>query len=921
MLVVWLLSVGVLLGVGVSARAQVAEASHRLKKLYDFEDTDDRGNKIGFSGQMLPRNWFIIGRRAIGEEDRFHQTPIHQALESRPGYPRFAAVGFDRSRKSSGDFSLKLGVVGGKTGAFVQHGAINVNPGSDYRVSAKVQTHQLRYAWAELRAYFIDKDGNRIDDSLRRSEPISSETEWADVSVKLTGDYDSAAYIGIEVHIIQPGMDTENPIGEHQIVPADIHGGAWFDDVAVWELPSVNLSTNSRTSIIHPDETPTLHARVRDLTGQRMRAVLSVYNHRYELVDRVEDPIDKEGWSWSPKLDGKHGWYLAQLEIYEVDLNNRRGPQVARTIAGFLWLSPDPPRGSEDRSRFMLVAEDVSTNELPLVAELMEQTRLTGLVVSGWERRGTVLSTAERTRVLEPMVRDLLVRGGRVSVSFWPVPVELAGREGVDASDPLNVLTLPASRWLDYAKPFLSPLGQRQTAWQVGTTAQPVAFMARDLSADLEQARKGIRSAAPTPRLVAPWRLDQPSRRDEFPASDAYAVAWPQGVTPEHLPGAMADWSVPPSNTRLDIELADAVEMTHERRIADLMLRALHAWEHEAGALGMVKPWTEAHERRIALTPDPVLGVYVTLARQLGGQRVIGRMPLGPGLHAMILDGKQGGMLAVWNDDAEQEVTDVTLYLGEAPVAVDPYGNTTTLQTVDGKHRLAIGKTPIIIRDIDPRLALFRAGFTLDEPFIESKQINHRRVLRIHNPWPRTLNGVYTITGPEGWTIQPQRKHLSIAAGGTAEVPITLRFPIHEDGGYKDLSADFQFSVGEDYDVTLHTPIELGLYGVAFDASVIVQPGEVEDTTDAIVTLTATNTSDRRQSLFLFVRLQGHAPRDLIVPGIEPGEFVSRRIRFKDVGEQIGTYPLRCGVREANGPAVLNKTLELIGPKRAEAER
>lgn len=904
-----------MLGVFHSAAAQVAETSHRLKKLYDFEDTDDRGRKIGLSSQKLPRNWYVIGRKAVGESNEFHKAPLHQSLESRGGYPHFTEVGFDRSRKASGDFSLKLGVSGGRTGAYLQHGAISINSGSDYRVSAKVNTHKLQHAWAEMRAYFVDKSGNRIDASLKRSDPIVSEAGWVDVSIKLTGDFDEAAFIGIEIHVIQPGMNPDDPIGDHQVVPSDIAGGAWFDDIAVWELPSVNLSTGVRTNIITAPALPELHARVRDLTGRRMRAVISVYNHRYELVDRLEDDIDKQLKPWTPDLGDQFGWYWAELEIFELDLNNTPSTQVARTLAGLLWLPRQDPSVGEDRTRFTLVAEDIPTDHLPLLAELMQQSQMTGLVVSGWERHGTPESTAERTRVLEPMVRDLLAKRGRVAVSFWPVPVELAGQIGVDASDPLNILTLPSEKWIAYAKPFLSTLGQRQTAWQVGSSSYPQTFLSRDLATDLEAARRGIRTAAPSPRLIAPWRLDQPSRSGEFSRSDTYAVAWPQGVTPERLAESMSDWPVPPANTRLDIELADAIDMTHERRVADLMLRVLHAWEHEAGSVGLAKPWTQAYERHTSLTPDPVLGVYINLSRQLGGQRVIGRMPLAPGLHAMILDGRQGGMLAVWNDRHDDEPAELSLYLGESPVIVDPYGNTTPLGTVDGKQHLTIGKTPTIIRGIDPRLALFRAGFQIDEPFIESLQVAHRRVLRIYNPWPRTINGVYTVTGPENWTVQPQRKHISIAPGDTAEIPIALRFPIHEDGGYKSLTADFIFNAGEDYRVALHAPMEVGLVGVQFDAAVIVEPGNEPGTTDAIVTLIVTNTAENRQSLKIFAGIYGHARREMIMPGIAPGEFVSRRIRFKDVGNQIGKYPLRCGVREANGPAVLNKTVELIAPR------
>lgn len=899
------------------ASAQVAEISHRLEKLYDFEDTDDRGKKIGYRENLLPRNWYIIGRRAIGETDGFHESPLNQSLETRIGYPHYAKVSFDKDIKSSGDFSLRLSMAGGNTGAFVQQGAITVKPESDYRVTAKVYTEKLEHAWAELRAYFVDGNGRRIDASLKRSEPITANGQWTEIAVKLIGDYPNAATIGVELHILQPGMDRDDPIGLNQIVPADIHGGAWFDDVAVWEMPSVNLTTGSKTNIIIAPNKPTLEARVRDLTASKLYAVTTVYNHRLEVVDIDEDEIEKKHWSWIPDLSGRYGWYWADLEIYEVNARNQQREQVARTLAGFLWLPPGQSSAGDDRSRFSVLAEDVPTEHLPLIATLMEQGGLTSLVVSGWERNGTPESTAERARILEPIARDLLVRRGQTVVSFWPIPVELAAAGDTDVGDPLNLLTKPKGVWQAYAKPFLSPLGQRLNKWQVGSSSHPQAFLARGLKRDLEAARSGIRLFAPSPRLVAPWRLDQPSRDGELSPFDTYAVAWPQGVVPERLADNLADWPTPPERVRLDIELADAVDMVHERRIADLMLRVLHAWESDTAAIAINKPWADAHERHTALTPDPALGVWINLTQQLEGQRVIGRMPLEPGLKSMILDGSQGGMLVVWNDNADADPKDVTLYLGPSPTTVDPFGNTTLLKTEDGKQTVTVGQTPIIIRGIDPRLAMFRAGFVLDEPFVQSLQVAHRRILKIHNPWPRTLNGYFTFIGPDKWTLQPQRKHISIAPGDTAEVPIAMRFPIHENGGEKALTADFVFTVGEDYDVTLSTPIELGLEGVSFDAAVIAEPGKTPGTIDAIVTLTITNTSDSRQSLNVFAGLAGHARREMIIPGIAAGEFVSRRIRFKDVGEQIGKFPLRCGVRESNGPAVLNKTIDLLPPRKA----
>ena len=151
------------------ASAQELDRSRRLERQFNFEETNDRGVKIGFSGQTLPRHWYIIGRAALGADDRFRQVPLHDELIHRAGYPDFAEVRYDREHSVSGDFSLHLGLTGGATGAFVEVAAIPAIAASDYLLTGWVRTEKLDHAWAEARVYFIDAGRRRIEQSVHRS--------------------------------------------------------------------------------------------------------------------------------------------------------------------------------------------------------------------------------------------------------------------------------------------------------------------------------------------------------------------------------------------------------------------------------------------------------------------------------------------------------------------------------------------------------------------------------------------------------------------------------------------------------------------------------------------------------------------------------------------------------------------------------
>ena len=277
----------------------------------------------------------------------------------------------------------------------------------------------------------------------------------------------------------------------------------------------------------------------------------------------------------------------------------------------------------------------------------------------------------------------------------------------------------------------------------------------------------------------------------------------------------------------------------------------------------------------------------------------------------MILDGNAGGMLVAWNRSADEMHAKIDMFLGKTPVAIDVWGNRTSVPLRNGRHQLMLGRTPIFIEGIDPKLALFRAAFQIVPPFIESKQILHQRTLTLANPWPRTISGYMIIKEPQTWVIQPPRKYFSIASGQSTAVPISLRFPISEVAGPKKLVARFEFDATSEYMADVSTHMELGLRDVEFDADLSLTKNVQTGKVDAIVVMLVTNTGDEVLSLRAFAHMSGY-PREMkAIFGLQPRQSVARRFQFEDVAKTIHTTNIRVGLRELSGPAVLNKILSL----------
>ena len=862
----------------------------------------------------LPEHWFAIGRKARTSNINFDRYPIHQQLINLSGFPRYTQVRFDQRHHVSGQHSFYLGLNGGSAGAFLELGTINAVENSDYLITAKLRTTSLRLARARLVGYFVDRAGNKIGTSESASGPIQTDGKWQTISIKLLGDFPQAAWIGMQIELRQRQYDTEDPLASHQVVFEEIHGGAWFDDIVIWQLPRLTVHSQSNVNIVRAPQKPRLSMQVLDLTGRPLTVDVTLYDHAMRPVisdRRPAGPGMPPRWHWQPDLE-QFGWYLVDMRVYENSGDVRDGVSeeaVGRAVSSLLWLDEGLMLDPIDASRFGLIAEELSDHELNLIPDLMDQARLNAVVLSAWKRRLTLMQVEKYQADLDDVLQQLLSRRRKLTLSLYPLPDELARTIDTSVDSPITMFDKPIDKWRPFLAPVLMRHAQRVHRWQLGPTRQKLAFFDPNLPKRVQDAQTHLRNMAPQPQVVLPWNIHQARRRD-VDEQAAYSMHIPPSVLANRLGDYLQGWTQSPrSDVALLLEVAPADRMAHARRIADLVLRMLHAWEADASSLHLQRPWTLSADRQKLMLPDPILGSFATVAHLLAGRQVVGRLPLSQGLRCMILDGRQGGMLAVWNRSAQPQDAQLDMFLGESPVAIDVWGNRTVLPQVDGRHQLKITDMPQFIVGIDPRLALFRAAFSIEPAFIESKQIMHQRTITIANPWRRTISGHMVITDPQTWMIQPRRTFFSIAAGQSTTVDVSLRFPISEVAGHKRLKARFDFVAEREYVADLSAPMELGLRDVEFDANLALETNPRTAKLDAIVTCIVTSRGETAMSLRAFAIMSGY-PREMKpIIGLKSGQSVVRRFLFEDVGDKLDSTSIRVGLRELTGPAVLNQIL------------
>jgi len=890
-----------------STWAQIGQ--ERLYHLFDFEERE-LGN-----WEDLPMNWYIVGRPAESPDPNFIKLPLHQELTTRTGFPGHNInIRFDAQQRVSGQQSLYMSLEGGDAGVYLGVGTLPVVPQSDYLISVKVRTTSMRFAAARVVAYFVDEAGRRIESSVVTSPPITTNEQWDQVSLRLPGNTPDAAWLGLELLVLQPSRSTDTALGKHKVNYLEARGAAWFDDVGVWQLPRATLSTQSPTNLIRSPDQPRLNIRVRDLSGKPLIATVKLYDHTGTLAASTQQRMGRgkqPAWSWTPPLH-KLGWYMTELHLAEVNDDGSTTP-IARNIGALLWLPRDSGASVDDADRFVLGDQVASAEELKILPDVLALTGIRSTVVSIWDQATTLSTLEARQTQLDQLINALALRQHTVTFSLSPVPSEMLHLVDIDSNSPLPMVAMPRERWLPYLAPIMLRQGPAAAAWQLGSTTQPDSIFLPNLGELVEEAKQQIIDHTPSPKIVLPWSMDQIRRKDVRGVD--YDLAIPTAIRPESLPRYIREWrAAGRSGTRLprlSIRTQPADRLTHDRRLTDLVQRMVYAWTIDAPPLTLDRPWSTVSDLHTTLMPDPALGVFSNVASLLSGRRYVGHMPIADGVECLIFDGPPGGMLVAWNNSAPDDEAVIDMTLGGNAIATDLFGNATTLLLRDGRHQLKLSTTPVFITGIDPKLALFRAAFTLTPREIESTQTLHTRTITITNPWPYTMTGTMTITQPESWRISPKQHSFSIPAGKSMNATIQLMFPISEIAGTKKLTAHFDFMVNQRYVVGLTAPMDLGLKHIRSDATLAIEPNAQTGGQDAVVTQLITNTGSEPVSLQAFAQLVGFPRQERLISGLKPGQSVVRRFRFTEAAEEARDKGVRVGLRESGGPAVLNRLLHI----------
>ena len=860
---------------------------------------------------------FDFEERALGNDE---DQPMNWDKITSEEFPQYVKGRLTSDRSRSGSYSFRMDLDGGSCLYRYKPGLLKVQPGTHYRLEGYCKTTVLRYARARLTAYFTDQDLHPLPDTVKHSElyaGINADEDWHLLAVELTADQDHAAFLVIEMELLQPSQYLASTLGQRTLFLQDIHGTAWFDDVAVTQVPQVALKTDRPGNVFRQGDPLKISVVVNDRETDDLTVQLLISDAEDRRVYQHTGTIDiSTATVLGPGLrqlsldlpSVPPGWYRASLVMMS------HGTYVGQESVAWILLADDGSVAPSD-SRFGAVANDLpfaGWDDLPQFLPLLAVGRVKLPV---WSNLGDIqlLDADHMDQLLQSMqLEDIAPTGCLVSL-----PPKLADSFGGNTW--LQLLTAPADSWQTPLSFLISRHANRLDRWQLGADDSEEFAASRQMREVYGKVYRQFANLIDKPELAMPYPLlyELPN-----PSPAALELSVPTTILPQEIPLYLQEFhGRDVQRVCLSLSPLDRNQYDRLTCIRDLAQRIVYSLASDVPRIDFPLPII-ARQQGDQLSPEPqeLAIIERTLLSALSGAQFRGKLPIADDIDAFLFERNEKGIVVMWNKNDNPQAPPLSVSLGEHLVRLDLWGNSTTLfqpsipqgEDDDDSHRkasagvvqLKVGRMPIILTGVDSLMGRLRVSLSFDQPLIESTFQAHTRHIRFSNPYSQPIGGTLKLHAPPGWNFNPPSFNFTLNAGESFDREVVIEFPYNCVAGPQAVSADF--NVQADRHLVFSEPLSLTL-GLS---DVGTQCIAFRDRGDVMVQQMITNYGEHPITYSTYAAYPGRPRIERLVTSLTPGQTVIKKYRFLNVPPGKSPH-IKVGLKEIDGTRILNDEVEI----------
>lgn len=827
--------------------------------------------------------------------------PMHWVRHQGEGFPPYARGRFDHEVGCEAPPSFYLALDGRSCAYHYTALDIAVVPESDYRVVARVRTDGLEYARAYISAYLLDANGERLEGTEQRSQLLGgapTSQQWAEVSVRLRGNVEAACSIGLTLWAVQRAQWRSGEEEIKHIDLKDVHGGAWFDDIIVYRLPSIELTSDAiqRGNFYRVDEPATLLVRVADSDQSGLQAQLVVHgmDGRVAHEELIQPTSQTAGGLHRRELRGlAPGVYHAQLTVAM-----EQGVSIDRHISFAVLSLPLAPT-SGLKSRFGVLLNHEPAGHWEASSALLDVLAM-GNAKLPLYRPG---SPEGRTDIaqLDAFIRKHADQNVQLTGIFSGAMFAQRDPKDWRPRSLIDVFSSPAENWRPAVADVVTRYEGLLQNWQIGLDGQTDVVEDARLPLVLAGLRQQMSNLTSLPVLVAPWSVRRELETPAMPA-DILTLSIPAQAPPSEIPDHVDLPFTRSGYEQVWLLLEPLTSPTYPRlpRLADFCKRLLFAAQSSVQKIFIPQPWhSRLSSTTVVTEPDELFIIYDTVSSLLADAVHIGQLETRDSVVCHAFDRRGQAVLAMWDDEAPFEGRQYVLYLAGAEQLVDIWGRSEPLSPSSGSAAVTLSPMPVFALGGETWLIQFRQGLRFDPALLSSASSSGEQDLMIFNPRPEPISGTIRLKEPEGWQIRPAQFSFAVQPGRTFAQSVRIQVPPHESAGAKQIAAQVMIDAERLYDFEAQLALQVGL------ADMDVWVDLVLEGDDAIVRHGVTNRSNETITLRSFADAPGCKRTNLNIVGLQPNQTIVKAHFFADA-ERLSGKHIRVGLQQVKGPRSQN---------------
>lgn len=850
-----------------------------IKRIVHHFDFNERGEG---NLEELPRYW----------------TPLRGEQ-----FPRFIRGGFDDAVGRTAPPSFHIESVGRNVVFQYDGPEIPVRPESEYRIEGFVRTSEMSAARVCVSAHFLDAKRQALLATSRRTPYIAQQPngEWAAFELQLPAAPEGAEYLGLAVWILQDATWNVDQQGL-RVSLVDVNAAAWFDDITVFRLPRVEITTRAPGEILNDEGDAALWVILADSLDQQVTAELAVVAADGAVLLKRQLQSDKGAALTSRvELPGlTPGLYHARVEVID------RGKIIVTRSLRFLKLGALGPAADAQARAFGIVIDPEDRADLRSEAAMLKNHAARSVKLPIWPEMQWLDTGDGDRRVLEQYYHQLADNQFLLTGALCG-PLSKPRDDSRNAENALiSLLSGDRAAWEPQIATVAASAAGVFRWWQIGADGPSVLDHA-GLKEASTQLRSALREYITVPRLAMPV-----SANDELAG-----IALPAEQVTVSVQDAGGLWDladrlktlkdngyeevcvyVPPLSPR---------RFAREARLAEWARRILEVRHAGADVVFVPQPW-EGRATAQGMIVEPT--EEYLLSRTIGG--ILGDAKPGPVLavadHVRCLTFRNAGhaVVALWDEAPPKGGRTVAIQLGSADRQVDMWGRSIALRRdYNGRQVVAITAMPVLIDHADPSVIDIASSFTMDPPVIESGAELVRQEIILNCAATTSISGSGVLIPPDGIEAWPRTFSFTACAGEPVRIPIQVRYPHNEPAGHKKFLVQIT-RVAPAYYFEIPLMVEVRMSDIEVSGRATIERG------DLLLRQTLHNQSQNVVSFRSIADVPGRQRQYRPVSNLAPGETQTIEYRFRDAENLIGRR-VNLALRELNdGPRQHN--LQLVVP-------